>query len=469
MTVVNGVLTQLSVSEVESFDPKQNGGCNRRWWFERAMDLRPDQDDAQSDGQKGHALLAAYLADGTMPEKRVKLSKAVTGAILKGELPKPGPDLIIEQRFSEQEARDVNGDWIPLDTSATLWLGGVPWDGFIDLAFRRGPIPEIWDHKFSSDIHTFAKKSSDLIKTVQLPVYVLSQIPYWPDAKTWRIAHHNVSRKGVDSFIRSAIVALDQVYERREAIEQTVYSMRELAGATSQDDVPATVSTKSCDAWGGCPHQSICSAYRKKATAAMTLSPTESALFDGINMPTEDTTPAPTPAQMEPTKPPRRHEFVDVELTPEQEATARENMARVEADNAVHAAILPPDAPVSKPELAAETVAAVPPPKERKKKAPPALTTADLMLPAIHTPPPAAASPQAELLAEPVLTSTPGPVVTVQAPPAADVVTMSPRPTVPMPPALLAPLIAPHPMPSAPRAMAIAQVLESIAALIRAA
>lgn len=273
--VDNGVLTRLSVSQVSRFDHAQVGGCQRAWWFERAMDLIPDEDDAQSDGKHGHALLEEYLRTGEMPPKRVKMAKAVTGAIVKGELPLPGSDLLIERRFSGQAQKDEAGDWIPLDVETTLWLGGVPWDGFIDVAFRRGPIPEIWDHKFSSDIRSFAKRPSQLIKTVQMPVYVLAMHRQWTDAEQWRLVHHNVSRKGVDSFLASVTVHIDEVMARKQDIEKTVEQMKLVAGATNQNDVRA--NTKSCDAWQGCPHQSICSAFKEKSKVS--LSDDEAAMF----------------------------------------------------------------------------------------------------------------------------------------------------------------------------------------------
>lgn len=295
--VEGGVIRQTSVSQVESFDHNQKGGCERRWWFDRVQGLRPDQDDAQSEGDKGHELLAGYLRTGQTPEGRVKMGKAVRGAILKGELPKPTPDMLVEHRFSGQPKLDAEGKWIPLDESKTLVLGGVPWEGFIDLAFRReGELPEIWDHKFSSDIHLYAKQGKELIKTVQMPVYVLAMQRVWPDAEDWQIVHHNIARTGVDSFVRSAVVHIDEVLERKAHIEGVVERMKLVAPVAAQDDVP--FNRKSCHAWRGCPHQSICSAFKEKK---VDLSPEELELFKGVDgapppaPPTSVAAPSPVP------------------------------------------------------------------------------------------------------------------------------------------------------------------------------
>lgn len=314
------ILTQLSVSQISSFDHAQTGGCNLKFWFERVNDLREDPTDAQGAGTAGHALLETYFKTGVKPPKRSKMSKAVTGAIVKGELPVPGDDLLVERRFSGQAKFDDKGDWVPLEVSKTIHLGGIPLDGFIDLAFRRGDVPEIWDHKFSSDIHLYSLKASQLIQTVQMPVYVLSQLPRWPDATQWRLVHHNVSKTGVDSFVRSATVHVDDVLERKASIEATIELMKSVALLEHQDDVP--FNKKACEAFAGCPHQSICKRFKEKQTVSLT--PEEATIFGSLGE---------LAAQVEPPK--RRMKMVD------------------------EAPILPPDAPVSSPVVVAPAAATV--------------------------------------------------------------------------------------------------------------
>lgn len=294
------MIRQLSVSQVEKFDHKQDGGCQRRWWFENVKGLFPDQHTAQHEGEAGHAHLAHYLATGEAPRGRVLMGKACTGVIVKGDLPKPGEDLVIEQRFDGQPKLDAAGKWLPLDVANTFHLGGLPWDGFIDLTFRRGEVPEVWDHKFSSDPDLYAKKPSELLKTVQMPLYVLSRVPYWPDAKRWRIVHHYVSKRGVYSFLRAAVVDLSDVLERGADITSQVALMQSVEQATEQDDVPA--NTRSCDSWNGCPMQSNCSAFKRRNTnpgaRPMALTADEQNIFDSI--PDDDLAPAAPAAAAEP-------------------------------------------------------------------------------------------------------------------------------------------------------------------------
>lgn len=283
MTVRGGVIQTLSVSQVEKFDPAQTGGCPRRWWFEDVQGFRPEKTDALTDGDKGHQLLAGYLRTGQPPEGRVKMGTAVRAAIAAGNLPQPGPDLLVEQRFSGQPERDAAGNWIPVDKAKTLWLGGLPWDGFIDLRYRRA-LATVLDHKFSSDIHKYAKPAERLILTVQMPVYCLDTLRLWPDAKHFELVHHYIARTGQDSFVRRQVVTLDQVLERKGQIEELVEGMKQVARAERQDEVE--FNRRSCDAYNGCPHQSRCRAYKEKQVM---LSDAEKAFFgmDDVTLPTD--------------------------------------------------------------------------------------------------------------------------------------------------------------------------------------
>lgn len=324
MTVRGGVIQTLSVSQVEKFDPAQTDGCPRRWWFEDVQGFRPERSEALSDGDKGHHLLADYLRTGQPPEGRVKMGTAVRAAIAAGNLPQPGPDLLVEQRFSGQPQRDAAGNWIPVDVKKTLWLGGLPWDGFIDLRYRRA-LATVLDHKFSADIHKYAKPAERLILTVQMPVYCLDTLRLWPDAKHFELVHHYIARTGQESFVRRQVVTLDQVLERKGQIETLVERMKLTARAERQNEVE--FNRRSCDAYSGCSHQSRCRAFKEKQVM---LSDAEKAFFgmDDVALPTDTnvvraTTQTKPPEAVQYPKPP---EVVMIEVAPgesDEDAIAR--------------------------------------------------------------------------------------------------------------------------------------------------
>lgn len=278
-------LDTLSVSQVELADHGQHGGCLRRWWLERVQGFRPDQTGAQTEGELGHELLAEYLRTGAMPPPRVKMSKMVTAAINKGRLPAPGSGLI-EMRFDGQNKRDAGGRWIPVDRAKTFWLGGIPWDGFIDYQSLEPTdgVVIVLDHKFTSDLQ-YAKPAEDLIETVQMPVYCMVAAKRFQFCRVdgfW-IVHHYVCRRGTSSTLRRAFVTLDQVLERRESILRVVERMKSVVQVEQQKDVP--FSLKSCSAYMGCPHQARCRAFAGKDRVVPTyaeLTDEEKALFPSM-------------------------------------------------------------------------------------------------------------------------------------------------------------------------------------------
>jgi hypothetical protein len=249
----------LSASQAESYDPEQPGGCPRRWWFERVERReRPDSASA-GDGTAGHALFATHLRGQPLP-KRARMLKAVRGAL--HHLPPQWPGTLVESRFDGQPSHSADGERLALDTARTLWLGGVPWDGYVDLRWRDGDTVTVWDHKFSSDIDAYAKPAERLIRTVQMPLYALDSARLWPQAERFRLVHLYVSRKGVHSFVREQTVTLAQIVERAVEIRRLVARIQETSRATSQEDVPS--NRKACHAYSGCPHQSVCTAFRRK-------------------------------------------------------------------------------------------------------------------------------------------------------------------------------------------------------------
>ncbi len=470
-TVEGGVIKQLSVTQIETFDVTQEGGCPRKWWFERAVDLCAEQSKGQAEGEAGHAHLAHYFLTGELPKGRKLMGKAATGAIVKGKLPERGDDLFVELRFDGQEKYDAAGNWIPLDVANTLTLAGVPLDGFIDLTYRRGPIPVVLDHKFftpcrpeiSDNPYAWLKTGPQLIRTVQMPVYALSQRPYWPDATHWRLAHHYVSKKGVDSLIRSALFTTEQILERGREIESVIERMKVAARAERQNDVPANPG-RACDAWQGCPHQSICSAHKTKGTTVQ-LSPEEAALFDDMDLPETGTSapdaaptppvPAPVAAAPAPVKV-RRMAIIDVPAPSAEPVAAPveaspscacgvaitpENGSKLQSGSWVHV-----NCPLTAPPPA--------PAKERKPRAPKPVPVTEKG----HQSPDGTWD----------MTIAPAP---------APAMTMTPAPLAPT--TILAPTPAPAPEPSVMGSLAnvvgtrgaleVAGVLESIAKLLRAA
>jgi hypothetical protein len=269
------------------------------------------------------------------------------------------------------------------------------------------------------------KRGDELLKTVQMPVYGAAMLNVWSDVREFVLAHHYVSKKGVDSLFRAATVTPDQIAARMREIARLVERMKTWAAATDQNDVPVAESAETptkdaCHARTGCPHQSICSAFTNRSTPAMQLSESEAALFDDV--PDLDAPVAPTPALSDdvpeldepvagaappapapaaPAAAPaltgvqgKRMKFQDVNTsatkpTPDNvcacgETITKDNGSQLQSGNWVHlpcpltTTATPPDQPTSDPKLASEQPPPPPAPKAKGgKKAPPPLPPKD--------------------------------------------------------------------------------------------
>lgn len=260
----------ISVSQVTTYD-----SCNLKWWFKHVQRLPDPPPKSMEEGSHAHGLIEHYLRTGEEPEGRVKLGKAIRGAIAAGLFPTPGPDLLIEYRFSGQPKLDAAGNWVELEDSPIV-AHGAQFDGFIDLMYRRDEVPSVDDHKITSDIYApWNKKADELIGTVQMPVYGLVAFHKWPDADKVRLTHNYVSKRGVESEKRSQVVTRDQVLERWATIQTSVAGMIQTRRAERQEDVP--FNRKVCRDYRGCPFQSSCKAYQENKVA---LTAEELALFD---------------------------------------------------------------------------------------------------------------------------------------------------------------------------------------------
>src|SRR5574343_1502397 len=59
-----GVLAQVSVSQVNTFDATQDGGCPTKWWLNKVMGREIPGTKAQAVGIEGHEQLEHYLLTG---------------------------------------------------------------------------------------------------------------------------------------------------------------------------------------------------------------------------------------------------------------------------------------------------------------------------------------------------------------------------------------------------------------------
>lgn len=249
-TVVDGKIRRLSVSQVTIFDPRQYGGCNRRWWFRYVAGIKEPDSAAQQRGTEIHDQIRHYLTTGedVLP---------IIVRVGKHFLPEPGADLLVEHAFNE--------------ANQILTADGIPFVGAIDVAHRRGTYvnnegivrtdtpttAEVIDHKSSSDVAQYAKRGDQLIETVQMVGYGIVASKLWPDIDMVRLSHNYFQTRGARyAEKKTALFPLVTVKDKWQDVETTVRTMRDVASETDGQKVPP--AWDSCNAYKGCPHRARC-------------------------------------------------------------------------------------------------------------------------------------------------------------------------------------------------------------------
>lgn len=187
--VLHGVLRYLSVSQLDKFDERVDGGCERRWWF-RYVARKPEPERAPAKlGTQIHAQIEHYLKTGQ--DTLGPLARAGSRFI-----PRPGSDLLVEYPFGrlwEHAPAGYHGPVVSL-----LSAGGVPFVGKVDLLHTRGfwlddegverlepGVPEIVDWK-ALDITTPILTKSGW-KT--MGALVVGDFVYAPDGQLTRVSY----------------------------------------------------------------------------------------------------------------------------------------------------------------------------------------------------------------------------------------------------------------------------------------
>lgn len=251
--VENGIINFLSVSQLEQFDPHQEPGCNRRWWYVKVGHKPEPFSAAKGLGTDSHSLLEHYENTGedVLP-LYLSIGKHLIPAMRDWE---PGK-ILVEQST---------------DMGVPLTVAGIPVIGRIDLVNATGCYTndegqvhedptgtiEIADHKTTKSIAKYAKVGPALVRTIQMPGYAEWARRQYPNAKHFRLSHNYFQTEGRPKAFKSTIlIPLETVQARWSAVEKIAREMQQVAKETDPAKVPANLNA--CKAYGGCPHRPYC-------------------------------------------------------------------------------------------------------------------------------------------------------------------------------------------------------------------
>lgn len=296
-SIQDGKLLQLSPSLLNTFDASSPYGCERRGWFKYVKGILEPTTESMTKGTHLHAMNEVYLRTG----------KLLLGTAEQTAWFNAGKHYLDRIR---ECAGVFDGPGLPVRKFRYLVEASLPSD------FRVYGIPVssksrcdvvitdgIIDWKTTSDIEKYGKTPGELAKDVQMLIYAQA---FHSSAPAVTLAHGQYQTKGRAKFQLSSVELtrkeLDTNYER--VILPLVERVKSVAGENDVNNV--TPNRNACRL---CPHQAICPSEKESLIMS---------IFDRLKQ----------SAKAEPKAEPKTEP----------------------------AAILPPDAPPSKPELAAKPV-----------------------------------------------------------------------------------------------------------------
>lgn len=250
-SVHNGKLRQVSASQIQKFDPSQQGGCNRRWYFDKVLGLSEPTTKSQATGTSIHGEIEHYLK---------------TGENVLGKVALAGLQFIPESTEFSRQCLEVEIDLtnkeiceVPLTGRIDLLSTGSVWideDGLVQE--QANDECEIIDWKTTSNL-TYAKSGQELFDTVQMPLYAACIAQDQPGLQAIRLSHVYFQTRGAAKAKKAtALFSIDKIRERYNAIGQVVESMKEAARLTDVRELPANLDAcmsfgRRCTYWDNCP------------------------------------------------------------------------------------------------------------------------------------------------------------------------------------------------------------------------
>lgn len=231
---------RVSASQVDNFL-----SCQRKWYIESILGIRPPQKPSAALGEAVHAANEAYVVSGKKPDPATEAGRiALAGLHL---LPPPG------SVFSELE--------IAKSHVKNFTLAGISVLGFIDQLDIRDNPPTVTDYKTTSNLK-YALDEQALTTNPQIIIYSQFTREYlksmgMPDPEIVRAGHIVYLTRG-KPVVKQTLVDLSQkqIDATWQQLAGVVTEMKSVSGLPAPGKVRTNRSA--CDKYGGCPHRERC-------------------------------------------------------------------------------------------------------------------------------------------------------------------------------------------------------------------
>lgn len=265
--VENGKIRFLSVSQIVTFDANQEGGCQRRWWFQKIGGKKEPATAAQDAGKEYAASLQHYEETGE--DILVPVLRAA-----KHLFPRPGSDLECEREMYDPARKPLlAANNIPIIGAADIRHKRGEYVDFDGLVRKEDPgmrVVEIIDLKTTSRISDYtnskgkffkgyAKTAEQILAHPQVVGYGVHASNLYPDTTHVRLGHvYAQTKSGYAATKRHGLLTVEEARGRWSTVEVIAREMEDVArNAKRPEDV--LYNLKACVSYNKeCPHAPYC-------------------------------------------------------------------------------------------------------------------------------------------------------------------------------------------------------------------
>lgn len=229
-------LPYVSPSQMDTFTD-----CNRKWYFQSVVGIKPPSSASAQLGTAVHAALEAFVLDGKTPDERTK-SGAIAAAGIPYARHDPTRPLVVELDMAQHPAH-------------RLTLAGVPIAGRIDLIDPHADPLLIQDWKTTTDFK-WAKTEGELRKNTQAIWYSRFAIDLYGRDKA-RFRHVTLLTTGKPEVQETGVtLTRSEIASAFDAYTPKVERMIATAPARDASEVAPTLTA--CMKYGGCFFRERC-------------------------------------------------------------------------------------------------------------------------------------------------------------------------------------------------------------------
>lgn len=254
-------LVGVSASQIETF-AGSDGGCERKWGWDKIAGEKQPENEAARDGQKIHTILEGYLQTGVIDHSDPRL----------GAIASSGTHLLpaviheVEGRF---RFHSPTNPLIVYRGRKDFGVHPYVWNGSLWVQAR--PRPLIGDHKSTKSISSWAKSTRVLCTDVQVILYAKSELDRWAPFGVneidglWVYYETGAVRRAEP---RRFTLTADEIEKSFQKIELTAAKIASIVQASRAHDttpehkrlrvLSLAYNTRSCEKFGGCPYQGKC-------------------------------------------------------------------------------------------------------------------------------------------------------------------------------------------------------------------